>query len=438
MKNLLLFAIIFIASISIYAQSQPEIEHLANEFSTHLRAGENEKAHSYFDEKVAEKLSVEALGKLMSQLEGQLGQLITAHALRGDIEGDRKVTYQPFQFEKKTLDLKLVFDAENKIAGIFFVPHQEAELNLTENDQFSESEIEVKSGKIKLRGILTLPKSDEKVPCVVLVHGSGPNDMDETIGPNKLFKDLAHGMAAQGIAVIRYDKRTKAYAGRPEMDAENLTLYEETIEDAISAVKLAGKTKVIDKKKIFVLGHSLGGMSAPRIGTLSKGVKGIIIMAGNARPLQDLVLEQYKYILNEDNEFTAEELGIIDQYEIQLRELNKMKEDGIDRSPEKLPLNLPSAYWKYLLAYDQVQTAVELDKPIFVVQGKRDYQVTTTDYDSWKESLKDHSKASFKLYDKLNHLMLEGEGKSYPSEYEIAGNAPDYLIKDLVNWIKNN
>ncbi len=94
-----------------------------------------------------------------------------------------------------------------------------------------------------------------------------------------------------GIAVIRYDKRTKAYAGDPVLDIPNLTLYEETIEDAVAAVKLAPKfSDQINADKIFVLGHSLGGMSAPRIAKKAKNLRGIIMVGANASPLADVVL----------------------------------------------------------------------------------------------------------------------------------------------------
>lgn len=63
-----------------------------------------------------------------------------------------------------------------------------------------------------LNGILSLPDiASAKVPAVVLVHGSGPADMDESIGANKPFRDIAEALSAQGIAVLRYDKRTKIY-----------------------------------------------------------------------------------------------------------------------------------------------------------------------------------------------------------------------------------
>ena len=129
----------------------------------------------------------------------------------------------------------------------------------------------------------------------MLVHGSGPNDRDETLGPNKPFRDLAWGLADRGIAVLRYDKRTSVYGGKMAGN-KNLTVREETIDDALLAVKLLRGRPDIDPKRIFILGHSLGGMVAPRIGADDPSLAGLIILAGATRPLPDVAREQLEYI----------------------------------------------------------------------------------------------------------------------------------------------
>lgn len=79
----------------------------------------------------------------------------------------------------------------------------------------------------------------------MLVHGSGPNDRDDTIGPNKPFKDLPHGLGARGIAVLRYDKRTKVHGGKMTAPNLKLTVFEETIEDAaLAAALLRGRKDI--------------------------------------------------------------------------------------------------------------------------------------------------------------------------------------------------
>ena len=134
----------------------------------------------------------------------------------------------------------------------------------------------------ELPGTLTLPVGKGPFPAVVLVHGSGPNDRDETIGPNKPFRDLAWGLATQGVAALRYDKRSKVHAGKMAA-LESMTVDDEVIADAVAAVRLLRQTDEVDPDRVFVIGHSLGGHLAPRVAAEADGVAGVVILSG-ARP----------------------------------------------------------------------------------------------------------------------------------------------------------
>ena len=116
------------------------------------------------------------------------------------------------QFERKRLDTKVVFDAKGQVTGLFFVPTASGPPPYARTNAFREKEFTVGRGEWRLPGTLTLPTAGGGPwPAVVLVHGSGPEDRDETVGANKPFRDLAWGLATKGIAVLRYEKRTKEY-----------------------------------------------------------------------------------------------------------------------------------------------------------------------------------------------------------------------------------
>ncbi|MGH7583941.1 MAG: alpha/beta hydrolase family protein, partial [Gemmatimonadales bacterium] len=136
-------------------------------------------------------------------------------------------------------------------------------------------------GPVPLPGTLTLPAGSGPFPIVVLVHGSGANDRDETIGPNKPFRDLAWGLAERGIAVLRYDKR--GYVRPAWFAGRNFTVDDETVQDALSALTLARALPEADSTSSFLLGHSLGAIMAPRIAKADGKVAGLIIMAGATR-----------------------------------------------------------------------------------------------------------------------------------------------------------
>ena len=150
------------------------------------------------------------------------------------------------------------------------------------------------------------------MPAVILVHGSGPNDRDETIGANKPFKDLATGLASRGIAVLRYDKRTRVH-GAKVAALTDFTVNQEVIEDVIEAVKALRAQPRIDPARVFVLGHSLGGMLVPRIATADPTIAGLIVLAGAARPLEEAIVAQSRYIAVADGTISPEEQQGIDQ-----------------------------------------------------------------------------------------------------------------------------
>ena len=70
---------------------------------------------------------------------------------------------------------------------------------------------------------------------------------------------------------------------------DNFTVKEETIDDALAAVSLLRNTAKVAPRKIFLLGHSMGGTLAPRIGTLDTKIAGFIVLAGSTRPLEDVI-----------------------------------------------------------------------------------------------------------------------------------------------------
>src|SRR5215471_14652653 len=152
------------------------------------------------------------------------------------------------------------------------------------------------NGEWILPGTLSVPKGEGPFAAVVLVHGSGPNDRDETIGPNKPFRDLAWGLASQGIVVLRYDKRTKVYPEKMRELVSTLTVKEEVIDDALNAVSLLRGIPGVNPQRIVVLGHSLGGYLLPRIGAADRGIAGLIMLAGMCRPFEDAILDQFSYI----------------------------------------------------------------------------------------------------------------------------------------------
>ncbi|NCD21218.1 MAG: alpha/beta fold hydrolase, partial [Actinobacteria bacterium] len=340
------------------------------------------------------------------------------------------------QFEQSPLDMRVVFDSERRIAGLFFQPASATETGDATEDGWAPPSYamdvtwtDVTVGEFELPGTLTTPVGAGPWPAVVLVHGSGPNDRDESIGPNKPFRDVALGLASEGIAVLTYDKRTLA---RPSDLPADLTVAEEVVDDAVAAVALlrADRTVAIPDQ-VYVLGHSLGGMLAPRIAGESDGVAGLVLMAAPARPLEDLVLEQTTYLAERDGTVTAEEESALAEVAAQVEAVRDLEEGAGE------VLGAPASYWLDLRDYRPAEVAAGLDLPMLVLQGERDYQVTMTDFGMWEEALGSRPDVEFRSFPELNHLMMpgEGEGLSVPEDYEVAGHVAPEVVDAIAAFI---
>jgi len=379
------------------------------------------------------------------QLPAQLGAFKKqAGARREQLQG-YEIVLVTCEFEKATLDARVVFDKAGKIAGLGFVPTAPPAKYeppaYADAAKFEETEVTVGSGEWALPGTLTMPKGAGPFPGLVLVHGSGPNDRDESLGPNKPFKDLAWGLASRGIAVLRYDKRSKVHGARILADAKaeaGMTVKDETIDDAVAAAALLQKAKGIDPKRVFILGHSQGGFLMPRIALAAEplDVAGFISMAGLTRPLDDTILRQMNYLRFMAGEAAAseEETKRIKEVEAAVAKVKALT--GADRGSMAKILGAMPSYWLDLRGYDPAETAKSVKKPMLFLQGGRDYQVQKIDLDNWSVALKDRKDVAFKYYPKLNHLFFAGEGVITPLEYmQKHGSVAEEVVTDIAAFI---
>lgn len=296
---------------------------------------------------------------------------------------------------------------------------------------YKEKEVVIGSGDWKLPGTLTVPDGNGPFPVVILVHGSGPNDKDETLGPLKPFRDIAIGLAAKNIATFRYEKRSFEHNLKFGL-INKVTVKDETTDDALVAANFLAKQKIIDPSNIFVLGHSQGGLLIPRIMTDkdSKLFKGAVIMSGPSRFMGDLMVQQYEYLMNL-NMATKEQLDMI---KVQI-DLIKSDNFSPENPPQGYAMGTPY-WWADMKAYNPTEMAKEVTKPMLILQGERDYQVTAQeDFNGWKDALSERENITFKLYPKLNHMYTEGDGKSTPQEYFTKANVPLYVIDDIATWV---
>uniref|UniRef100_Q01ZM5 Serine aminopeptidase S33 domain-containing protein n=1 Tax=Solibacter usitatus (strain Ellin6076) TaxID=234267 RepID=Q01ZM5_SOLUE len=340
--------------------------------------------------------------------------------------GPNTIATFPVKFANQSINFRIVINSSGLVAGIFQLP---GAVNWTrpeysKPDTFKEREVTVGEGEWKLPGTLTLPNGAGPFPAAVLVHGSGPNDRDETVGGAKVFKDLAEGLASRGIAVLRFEKRTRQYGARVAAVKE-FSVEQETVEDAVKAAALLRTLPEIDGKRVFVIGHSLGGYVAPRIAEQDGKLAGLVLMAANVRPMEDLLVEQAQYL---GATGTPLENAKIMQAKV------KKLETGDEDNPAIG--GVPVTYWLDLKGYNPTVLAKTLAIPILILQGERDYQVTMTDFAMWKSAIGAQKGVVMKSYPALNHLFVPGEGKSLPAEYNKPGHVAPQVIADIAAFIK--
>ena len=424
--------------VALYAQQDNAAR--AQRIYEWLVANEADSIHAALNEELKAQLSPAMFRDMLPQVERQFGKLQSAGDWHTGEAGGYRLHYRDLQFERYTLRLLLSFDEDGRLNTIRLMPAPApaaATPLAYDSTKVEERALTVEADGFRLPATLTLPKGAAgKVPCVVLVHGSGPNDRDETVGPNKPFRDLAWGLAARGIATLRYDKRTRVYGANCVPQGRVLDYDTEVVDDAAAALALAEGQPEVASDSVYVLGHSLGGTLAPRIAGRVPSLGGVIILAGLARPLEDAYAEQVAYLASLAGNPAA------DNVRRQLAEVQKQAENvkllDTDRFDSSLPLpmNLPETYWRLANAYKPVEAAARLSVPILVLQGERDYQVTMEDFALWRAGLLHNPNASFQSYPKLNHLLQEGTGKSTPLEYDQASPVPAYVVDDIARFIR--
>lgn len=352
---------------------------------------------------------------------------------------------EELQFDSAYVQLKIGFNTKNGMVSSYLLTKTQTKEDRALERKYKipsyakKKNIEIREAKFGeapfvMDGELTLPqglKKNEKVPAVILVHGSGPGDRNEQAGPLQCFKDIAYGLSTNGIAILRYDKRTLIYSDECSKD-KKFDVNKETVDDALAGAVYLRTQKNIDPTKIYILGHSLGGMMLPRMGERDKELAGLIFMAAPAKSLADKIIEQMDYLSKLQPESKKD-------YDRTKEDFMRLKTKWYDSttSAQYLPFKSPPSYWMDLDTYNQTQVVQKVKHPMLFLQGARDYQVTVEDYELWKEALKNNKNVTFKLFPQLNHQMTAGEGSelSTPDEYKIPANVDVEVINTIVNWL---
>ena len=403
------------------------------------------------DEAAALLMMDETMSAAMTGQIGAMWPQLTA--LGGEFEGTGEaqalsqdgfdIVLLELRFKNLTLIQRTVFDGNGKVAGLFFAPGSltpPAPETNDENNRTQETALTVDAGEgYPLDALLTLPEGEVKAG-IVLVQGSGPSDKDESIGANAPFRDLARGLAGHGIATLRYDKRSYAHGKKMTEEAgyPRLTVDEETVDDAGAALRLLRERPELAGRPVWLLGHSLGAMLASYIGSKAGAPEGYILLAGSPRKLWEVSREQNLAIAREyeaaGDMFNAKAVrDIVAAEEKKAAAMDSLADDDT-------VFGLPVPYQRHLQGIDAAALHMQDQKPVLVLQGERDKQVSMDDFLLWQEKLKGHPAAEFISYPLLNHLFGDYQGEpvtlmNVAAEYAARTPVDEQVIEDIAGFV---
>jgi dienelactone hydrolase len=425
-----IFPIVHAANASAAVAQRPDPAAAANAVLDELDAGRFDAVTARFNPTMAQAVGADKLKAVWQSLPRQFGKL--QH--RGDAvvltQDGMTVVKIPLVHERGTLEAIIATDADGKIAG-FFVRPAPPPPAAARGDLPSREVKFAPAQRGELPGTLLLPKGEGPFPAVVFVHGSGPNDRDETVGGTRVFRDLADGLADRGIASLRYEKRTKA---RPLDFGGAYTIDDETTDDAVAAVAFLRAQHEVDPKRIFVVGHSQGAMMAPRIAQRSPQLAGIVLMAAPARPLEDILLDQNIYLATTNGKLDDASRAQLEELKRDIATVKKI--DMKTPATQKFLLDLPASYWRSLQGYDAVAVAKTIPQSMLILQGDRDFQVTAPDWRRWHGAFGADRRATIKHYPALNHLFVAGSGHGDIAEYNRPAHVDAHVVDDIADWVK--
>lgn len=436
----LVYAVLAAAVLSVSvvhaadAPSQACMAHAAASLDA-LAHGDNAGARKDFSDILAGKLDAARLEQVWKQLQGTLGAYQSHDAMQEKVLGGHAVAAATLSFAKMQLGFVADCDAQDKITTYRFVPAEVLAATAVqahvEADGVRVSPLDVPTPVGPLHGALTLPAGAGPFPAVVLVAGSGANDMDETIGPNKPLRDIAEGLARAGIASLRYDKRTFDHPG----GSASLVIDTEVTDDAVAAAHLLAQQKEVDPRHVFVLGHSLGATMAPRIGQRDPQLAGLVLLAAPARRIFDVIEQQVREQLAKSGRPPAAIEQAV-QADVAEQRLLAAIAPG-QPVPEGKFAGMPQGYWLSWSRVDPVADAKSIALPMLILQGGSDFQVSPTlDFARWQQELAGRPHTAFHLYPGLSHLFMPAGKTGTLADYKAPAHVDAKVIGDIAAWVK--
>ncbi|WP_026302476.1 alpha/beta hydrolase family protein [Psychroflexus tropicus] len=317
----------------------------------------------------------------------------------------------------------------------------------TENVAFKSSE------GLQIKGTLSLPNKKGKFPVVIIISGSGPHDRVGNMYGHKPYLVIADHLTKNGIGVLRYDERG---IGESEgnFEAAKISEFSEDVSSAISYLKTR---KNINKKKIGLIGHSLGGIVGSKVASERTDVSFLVLMAAPGLDGDEMMLLQKAAL---ERQIGANEAQIEFGQKMMKGTYAIITETSLEKQALKDSLN--SFYIKNygpLIPENQREAIVnqlgsseivslirskpsefieKVNCPVLAINGSKDLQVTPKEnLEAIKTSLKKSGNTDFEIleFDNLNHLFQESETGSLNEYAQLEQTISPEVLKKMTSWI---
>jgi len=430
---------------------EPGISHIdwenqdlrAEQFVTALTNGDYTIAAAGFNTTMKQALGIRGLKKAWEDTVKEAGDFIAVTATETIPHDEYDIYHVISRHEHKGINSRIVFSSDGLIAGLFFSyveNNDDWNMSTVQKDGYKDIPIIIGDGTaFPLRGVLSMPDNiSGKIPAVVIVHGSGPQDMDMTLFANKPYRDIAEYLASNGIAAIRYNKRTLTHGAKVD---GNWTVKEETIEDAILATEILKADPRIDENRVYIIGHSLGGMLAPRIHAEGGNYAGLILLAGSPRFLIDISKTQNVLAIEAMQEGVEKQaaLASLEQWDEYYSAFLTLPDDTAKNTPVPGWGGVSAYYLKDLFENPISAYLKEITKPFLILQGSNDLQILAdVDFVVYQELMAERANVVLKLYDGLNHLFMPSTIETIAElmdEYAKEAKVDSQVLADIAEWI---
>ncbi len=304
---------------------------------------------------------------------------------------------------------------------------------------------------VKLAGTLTLPQGAGPFPAVVLITGSGAQDRDETMLGHKPFAVIADRLTRDGIAVLRVDDRG---FGKSTGDFASATDDDFAVDAAANVAFLRGRAD-IDPARIGLIGHSEGGLVAPKVAAADPKLAFIVLMAGPGVKLSDVLRAQRAALapamgLSPERIARTQALldrvadamrGAKDETEAKARALAVLKAEGGDLVPtatqaETIAAQLSSGWMRDLADYDPAPTLAKVKCPILALNGSRDGQVPPEqNLPAIRAATKANPDVTIVELPNLNHLFQTAKTGAVGEYADIEETVAPIALDTMSAWI---